>query len=169
MVPALAILGGVATLRADTPTPTPPAQPALSAADMQTRMTGLQTQISDDARHMLYLKEQAKKQKDVIKLSCVNDKLVQFKAQQNIADTTVDQLQVALAKNSDERNSLFAEYTSTAEAVKRLREEAASCIGAPELYKQESGNTYYHPDFPDDPHGTFGFEVEPPAYCSPFN
>src|SRR5438445_7094636 len=58
MVPtlgALAILGGVATLRADTPAPPPPTQPSkdtpaplppLSVAAMQTRMTALQTQIA---------------------------------------------------------------------------------------------------------------------------
>jgi hypothetical protein len=189
-VPALALLCGLATLHADTGTTDPTTKPNgngngsgngtgvdvavttnLSVSEMRIRIVGIQSQITDDARHVMFYKEQAKKQKDVIKLTCVNDKIVQLKAQQNIADTTADQLQVALNKNSDERNGLFGQFASTAEAIKRLREEAGGCIGIGELYKQESGNNFFHPDFPDDPNQRFplGWEIEPPGYCSPYD
>jgi len=162
----LAFLGGAAILHAQTP----PAKPVtLSASEMTLKAAGLQSQIQDDNRHVLYLKEQAKKAKDVIKLSCVNDKIVQLKAQMNIADQTNDQLQVALQKNSDDRSSLFTQLQTSADTVKRLREDAAACLGAPELYKQEAGTTFTGPLVPDDPtHSVFEVYTEPPAYASPY-
>jgi len=169
LLSVLAFLGGAALLHAQTPQ-TPAAKPVtLSVADMTLKAAGLQSQIADDNRHVLYLKEQAKKAKDVIKLSCVNDKIVQLKAQMNIADQTNDQLQVALQKNSDDRSGLFTQLQSSADTVKRLREEAAACLGAPELYKQEAGTTYTGPVVPDDPtHSVFEVYTEPPGYASPY-
>jgi hypothetical protein len=166
LLSVLAFLGGAAILHAQTP----PVKPVtLSLSDMTLKAAGLQSQIQDDNRHVLYLKEQARKAKDVIKLSCVNDKIVQLKAQMNIADTTNDQLQVALSKNSDDRVSLFTQLQGSADAVKRLREEAAACLGAPELYKQEAGTTYTHPPIVDDPTQTIlGTAIEPPGYASPY-
>lgn len=168
VLPALVFFGGLSLADVPATTPAKP-QVNLSVADMTTRAAGIQTQIQQDNRHVLYLKEQAKKAKDVIKLSCVNDKLVQLKAQMNIADATNDQLQVALVKNSDDRQGLFGQLQGLGENVKQLREQAAACIGEPELYKQEAGVTYTAPEVPDDPtQSPIGGELEPPAYASPY-
>jgi hypothetical protein len=167
LLSVLAFLGGAAILHAQTA----PAKPVVaSAQEMTLKAAGLQSQIQDDNRHVLFLKEQAKKAKDVIKLSCVNDKIVQIKAEMNIADSTNDQLQVALQKNSDDRVGLFTQLQTAADAVKRLREEAAVCLGEPELYKQEAGQSFTAPQVPDDPtvNPLGGGELEPPAYASPY-
>ncbi len=163
-------VGGAAVLRADT---SPPPPKPLSATDMISRAADIKTKIQADYQHMLYIKEQAKKAKDVIKLSCVNDKLVQVKARMNIADETNDQLQVALAHNSDDRVGLFSTLSETGNAVHLLREEAAACIGEPELYKQEAAASFTQPEVPDDPTNppeSSGAppELEPPAYASPY-
>lgn len=165
----LAFLGGVAILHADTAPP--PAK--LSSGEMATGAAGIRSKIQDDYQHTLHIKEQAKKQKDVIKLTCVNDKLVQMKAQMNIADSTNDSLQASLVNNGDDRQALYTQLSQTGEAVKRLREEAAVCIGEPELYKQEAGVSSTHPDVPDDPTNPpeQGGEMqppEPPGYASPY-
>lgn len=152
--------------------PAKPAEPPrLSVGDMRTRSLTLAKQITDDHRSVLHLRELAKKQKDVIKLTCVNDRLVQVKAQQNLADNQNDQLQDALGRETDERYSLFLQFSTTAEAIKRLREEATACVGEPELYKQESGGTAVdHPVLPDDPTvNPFVPELEPPAYATPYS
>jgi hypothetical protein len=98
---------------------------------------------------------------------------VQLKAQMNIADGQNDQLQASLANGSDDRQTLFTQLSATGEAVKRLREDAAACIGEPELYKQEAGLSFTHPDLPDDPtnppEANGGEMPEPPGYASPFN
>jgi hypothetical protein len=168
LLSVLAFLGGAAVLHADT-APTPAKSAQLSDSEMTLRAAGFESQIQDDNRHVLFLKEQAKKAQDVIKLSCVNDKIVQIKAEMNIADATNDQLQAALTKSAGDKNALFTQLSTSADAIKRLREGAAVCVGEPELYKQEAGRTYTHPDIPDDPTQTLpGGELEPPAYASPY-
>ena len=167
----LAFLGGATGLHADTAVP---AAKPLSAAEMSTRSAGIQSQIQDDYQHVLFTKEQARKQKDVIKLSCVNDKLVQLKAQMNIADSTNEQLQGSLTKNGDDREALFSQLSQTGASVHLLREEAAACIGEPELYKQEAAGSFTAPEVPDDPthppeNNGNGIEPpEPPGYASPY-
>jgi hypothetical protein len=170
----LVCVGGVTALHADT-TPGALDEPAvqkeenLSPAEMTSRTEKIRTGIVEDSRRMLYLREQAKKQKDVIKLSCVNDKIVQLKAEMNIAQTTGAQLDIAITADDENRKHLFVELTTTAESIKRLREEANACIGEPELYKQESGVEVTEPVIVDDPNvDPFGVGVEPPAYASPF-
>jgi len=142
----------------------------MTAADMKVKSEAIRTQITDDIRYVLHLKEVAKKKKDVIKLTCVNDRLVQLKAQQNIADGVGGELQGALERNSDERFNLYVQLDSTASEIKTLREQAAACIGEPELFKQESGVIVEKPEITDDPTvDPFGPEVEPPGYASPFD
>lgn len=143
----------------------------MSSAQMNVASAEIEVRLEEDSTGISHLQEVAKKQKDVIKLNCVNDRMVQAKAQRNIADDTRAQLNAALAKNSDERFTLFQQLEATASSVKTLHEQAKACVGELELYKQESGVTVDHPPIVDDPtvttppiEGTF----EPPAYTSPF-
>jgi hypothetical protein len=161
-------LGGGAMLHADTATTPAPAH-VLSSADMATKAATLRAQIGEDNQKVMALKEQARKLKDVIKLNCVNDKQIQVKAEMNIADLANDQLQGALQKNSDDRQPAFTQLVGAGDAIRRLREEAAACIGEPELFKQEQGGTVDSPDIVDDPTGQnpfLGGEIEPPDSAS---
>jgi hypothetical protein len=176
----LALVGTVTVIHADSAAPQPVPAPAgngnvstreISNTEMLATSARLDAQMKADLDQVMELKEIAKKQKDVIKLNCVNDRLIQVKAELNIADSTNQQLQVSLSRNSDDRKSLFQQYEQTASAVKSLRGDADSCIGAPDLMKQESGTTVDRPLIPDDPAYTppLGEEFEPPAYASPYN
>lgn len=161
----VAALGAGAVLHADTAAPAR----VLSVSEMTAKASALRTQIAEDGQKVLALKEQARKLKDVIKLNCVNDKQIQIKAEMNIADLANDQLQGALQKSSDERGAAFAQLTGAGEAIRRLREEAAACIGEPELFKQEQGGTTESPDIIDDPTQSNPFqggEIEPPDSAS---
>jgi hypothetical protein len=144
----------------------------LSLPEMVARAEALDLQIKADMRHVMHLQAKARQEKDVIKLNCINDKLVQLKAQVNIFDTARASLTAGLESSStaDDKQVAFAEVTSTGEAIKSLRAEADICVGEPELFKQESSTEVRRPEIPDDPgidpgKGTF----EPPAYASPFN
>ena len=197
MLSALALIGSASALADDKPADkTPPADKVpdkapkaptskadkvvpgtenvakLTGPEITVRGAKLRTQIQTDYRHILFLKDQAKKQKDIIKVNCVNDKLVEVKAQLNIADSINDQLQIALTKEGHERDAVFIQLAGSADSVRGLREEAGVCAGEPELFKDENGGAQsYHPPFPDNPgvKDTDGWnEIEPPGYASPY-
>jgi azurin len=154
-------LTSAAVLYADS---TPPPK-VMSASEMATKAAAIRAQIAEDNQKVLALKEQARKLKDVIKLNCVNDKQIQVKAEMNIADAASDQLQ----GNDDARQAAFTQLAGTGDAIRRLREEAAACIGEPELFKQEQGGTVDSPEIVDDPtqQNPFGGgELEPPDSAS---
>jgi hypothetical protein len=142
----------------------------LSIGDMAIRSAGIEAQIKDDYRHVLHQQSVARRAKDVIKLNCINDKLVQLKAQMYIFDGIHSSLTGALAGNNDERFALYGEVTLAGENIKRLRQEADVCAGEPELYKQENRPEWRGPQIPDDPTAgnPFNQGVEPPGYASPF-
>jgi hypothetical protein len=142
----------------------------LSVGDMSLRSATIEAQIKDDYRHVLHQQSVARRAKDVIKLNCINDKLVQLKAQMNIFDGIKSTLIGALSSNNDERFALFGEVTLAGENIKRLRQEADVCAGEPELYKQENRPSWTHPQVPDDPTSGDPFTqgIEPPGYASPF-
>lgn len=146
-----------------------PAGPAmtLSLADMAVRAHQLHEQTRADARHVQHLQQIARKEKDIIKLNCVNDKLVQLKPEMNIADAGEAQLE---GSRDSERMAIFEGISQAAETVRRLREEADQCIGEPISQGSESSNSFTGPQVPDDPtKGLTGGEIEPPGFVSPFN
>lgn len=165
--PVLAVALYVTALRADDSKPAKP----VSAAEMQAGAVRIDAECKADYREMLQLQAQARKQKDVIKLNCVNSRLVEVKAHMNLIDSTNQQLQLALQKNSDERNTLYASMVASQQSIATLRDEARGCVGEPEMFKQEAGGVeVQRPDLPDDPTigNPFVNEIEPPAYASPF-
>ena len=139
----------------------------LTLPDLQMRVRQLHEQTRGDARHIQHLQQIARKEKDIIKLNCVNDKLVQVKPQMNIADTQEAELEGA--KDTD-RMMIFEGISQAAENVRRLREEADQCIGEPIAQGSESSNSFTGPQIPDDPTKGFGGgPIEPPVYASPYN
>ncbi len=69
----VAFFAGTAVLRADNPTPE---APKLTNADVAVKAAGITTQIQEIDHQLMMLKARAVKLKDVIKVNCVNDKLV---------------------------------------------------------------------------------------------
>jgi len=139
----------------------------LTLPDLQMRVRQLHEQTRGDARHIQHLQQIARKEKDIIKLNCVNDKLVQVKPQMNIADSGEGELESA---RDAERMAVFDGITQAAENVRKLREEADQCIGEPTTAGGETSNTFTGPHVPDDPTKGFGGgEIEPPGYASPYN
>jgi hypothetical protein len=142
----------------------------LPAADVRARVQILHDQIRADARHIQHLQQVARQEKDVIKLNCVNDKLVQAKPEMNIADAKEQELE---SSGDAERMAVFETISQAADTLRKLREESDQCIGEPITFSGgESSNSFTGPRSPDDPtRGGFGgiHPIEPPAYASPFN
>jgi len=165
-----ALLVGV-TVQADTadkpaPKPTP--------AEVKAKIEATGKQITADNRHVLHLQAIARKEKDVIKLTCINDKLILIKAQMNVFDSAQAQLEGA-----DTSDGLIAsaveDVDKSGAEVKKLRGEAQQCAGELDMYKQESAADVEIPEL-DDPTQTGGNfdnesmepEVEVPGFASPF-
>lgn len=139
----------------------------LSLVDLQTRVNMLREQTRNDARHIQHMQAIARREKDIIKLNCVNDKLVQVKPQMNIADSAAAELG---SSREGERMMAFESVAQAAENIRRLREEADQCIGEPITTGGESSNSFTGPGAVDDPTKGFGHHpIEPPGYASPFN
>lgn len=144
---------------------------SLSVEDMQSQLTVAADKIKVDVRHVMHVREQARKQKDVIKLTCVNDKLIQLKAQQNIFGAAQVQLQAALTDGQGDRFGLFTQISEGADGIRKLREEADACLGEGDLSPSETDVDVTSPDIVDDPTKSgdvFQPGVEPPGYASPF-
>ncbi len=152
------------TVQAQTPPPTP-----LSGPDMVVRAGELKAQIDADSKSMRHLQAVARKEKDVIKLTCVNDTLVQAKAEQNLFDESDRQFTADLSTDAATARDDFDAMTASASNIANLRAVAEACVGVPELYKQESAATVDHPDL-DNPEMDSPFDpgIEPPAHASPF-
>lgn len=144
----------------------------LSPTEMSTRATELEAIVRADDRHVLHLQALARKDKDVIKLTCVNDKYVRLKAESNVFDAQKRDLLSSLERDS--RVVSFDAMSVAADGVHKAREEAERCMGEPELGDSESKNSFTPPDITDDPTKGTSFDVpggtfEPPAYASPYS
>ena len=178
---AAAFASSVTYAQAPAPGADPSAKPAgktasvkLTLPEMVARAETVEGQIKSDMRHVLHLQAKARQEKDVIKLNCINDKLVQLKAQANIFESAHTSLKAGLESGATEdKQGVFVEVTATGDSIKTLRAEADICVGEPELYKQESSSDVTKPAIVDDPTATdpFGSDgpFEPPAYASPYS
>ena len=86
--------------------------------------------MNDTLGHIQTLQQTARRQKDIIKLNCVTDKLVQAKVNVNIAEQAMTSLQETISK-SDEggRTHEFTRLTIVNQKVLVLGTEAENCIG----------------------------------------
>jgi hypothetical protein len=88
------------------------------------------SKMQDTLRRITELQEVAKKQKDIIKLNCVNDKLLQTKGHIAVNDQAMSSLNEAIARNdAPSRQHEFSRVTILYQKVLVLGTEAENCIG----------------------------------------
>jgi DNA polymerase III gamma/tau subunit len=157
---------------AGAPAPVAPPRSQLSSDEMKAKSIALAGQVRVDIQRVQHLQTVARQQKDVIKLSCVNDKFVKLKAETNIFDKANEELTQVL--DTDQRFTSFTRVERAADASHKVREEAEACAGEAEVGAAESQTTVTTPEIPDDP-TTGGMPggndpaIEPPGYASPFS
>jgi len=127
------------------PAPAPAPAPAAPAGDVDISMKQRSTLSSQEMLgqgkeyframnetlgHIQTLQETARRQKDIIKLNCVTDKLVQAKVNINIAEQAMTTLHETIAKNDEGgRTHEFTRLTIVNQKVLILGTEAENCIG----------------------------------------
>jgi hypothetical protein len=86
--------------------------------------------MNDVLKRVQSLQDQSKRQKDIIRLNCVTDKLVQVKVNLNISEQSMAGLQESISR-ADEggRTHEFTRLTIINQKVLVLGAEAENCIG----------------------------------------
>jgi hypothetical protein len=81
-------------------------------------------------REVLQRVEEARKERDLVKLNCVNEKLTQVKALLRIAEQSYIALQEAVARAAEDgAQHEFAKIEIAKQRVTELRAESEQCIG----------------------------------------
>ena len=137
----LVLLAGGSALAqpAATPAVTPPAgdvdvsvkqRATLSPQEMLGQGKEYFRTMNETTGHIQTLQETARRQKDIIKLNCVTDKLVQAKVNINIAEQSMTTLQESIARSDEgSRSHEFTRLTIVNQKVLVLGTEAENCIG----------------------------------------
>jgi hypothetical protein len=141
-------------------------------AQMITNADGLLVKMREILKRVVQLQGIARKQKDVIKLNCVNDKLLQVKQLVNIGESNKTNLEEAVARDDESgRYDYYSNITIANEQVQTLGAEAEQCIGQDLSFLGPTETTVEGGDEPDDPTslGEPDFPaVEPVPVSSPF-
>ncbi len=144
----------------------------ISPNNMTAQADGYLKKMRDVLNRVVELQTIARKQKDVIKLNCVNDKLLQIKQLLNIGESNRTSLGEAIARDDESgRYDFFSNVTITHEQVVVLGSEAEQCIGEDLSFLGPTETTVEGGNEPDDPTKGEepGFpEVEPLPVASPY-
>ena len=86
--------------------------------------------MNDVLKRIQALQDQAKREKDIIRLNCVTDKVVQVRVNISIAEQSMAALQEAVTRADEgERTHEFTRLTIVNQKVQVLGAEAENCIG----------------------------------------
>jgi hypothetical protein len=105
-------------------------RPSLSPAEMMTQARDYRTRMEQIVRQMDTLIEQARRQKDVIRLNCLYDRIGQLKANVTIADGALQSLAEANARHDE--GAAAHEYTRITivhQKAQVLSGEGQACVG----------------------------------------
>lgn len=130
------------------------------------RAVALQNRMRDDLAQIVQLKSRAARTRDILKMNCVNDKLVQANPVMNVADRLV--LGVEAASTHADGAGVLDRLGGSAEEMRQLREGAQNCVDSSTL-GTETSNSFSHPEL-SAILGTYpvaGGYIEPPIYASP--
>jgi hypothetical protein len=105
-------------------------RPVLTAQDMLSQSKEYFKGMQDVVKRITELQGQSKRQKDIIRLNCVTDKLVQSRVNVTIAEQSMTALQESIGR-ADEggRAHEFTRLTIINQKVLVLGAEAENCIG----------------------------------------
>lgn len=152
-------------------------QANLSPREMASEADRLVGEMESMHVRVLELQGAARKSKDVIKLNCVNEKLLAVKQLLNIGEAAQNDLTEAIA-GGDNAGQLhyYGQVRLSHERTTIERDEAEGCIGEEIVFVGPTQVTTDGPaiaddptDDPVDPFDTINaFEIERPAFATPF-
>ena len=104
--------------------------PTLTPADMVNQSKEYFTGMGAVVKRIQTLQDQAKREKDIIRLNCVTDKLVQARVNVNIGEQSMATMQESIARNdAGAQTHEFTRLTIVNQKVTVLGAEAENCIG----------------------------------------
>ncbi len=110
----------------------------VAPADCEARIEHALEQMHQQAGAMEKIATQARNEKDIVKLDCVNAKLNQAKGLVRISETAATDLHEASARNDeDTAHSAFTKASIAGRKVSQLRQEAEQCIGQLAYYTDD--------------------------------
>ncbi len=153
--------GGPATEHGEVEVPMK-ARANIPVADMTQQANAYIAKMNAIVKRMVQLQEIARREKDVIKLNCVNDKLLQLKQLLNIADQANNNMQEAIARgDEDSRYHEFGRVTIAYQQAQVLNGEAENCIGEELAFLGPTQVTVFEPNEPENPTVPPGPEIPP--------
>jgi hypothetical protein len=147
-------------------------RPTLTPEEMLTQSKEYQKTIGEVLKRVQALQDQSKQAKDIIRLNCVTDKLVQVRVNASIADQSMAALQEAMTRADEgQRTHEFTRLTIVNQKVLVLGAEAENCIGEDLSFvgatridvEIDPGIPQYDPTQPPAP----GIDIERPGEASP--
>jgi hypothetical protein len=105
-------------------------QPMLAPADMMSQSKDYFKTMGEVVKRIQVLQDQAKREKDIIRLNCVTDKLVQARVNVSIGEQSMAGLQDSVTRaDAGESTHEFTRLTIVNQKVTVLGAEAENCIG----------------------------------------
>jgi len=129
--------------------------------------------VKGGARHVLKMVEQAQKNKDVLLLNCLNEKLAGLKALLKVVEDADMAMQEAMAReNNDLANHEFQKVTMAQQQASQLVVEAEACV--PEVGVSYAGHGRWSVDMPEEQDDADDYLSDPSGFerapeKSPFN
>jgi hypothetical protein len=125
---------------------------SLSAAEQLTQGRAFLDGMKDSLARVSKLADEARKDKDVIRLNCINEKLVAVRGLLSIAETSFTALEDAVEKDdTEERNHEFTKISIASTKVNELKTEAELCAGEVTIYSGDTVvDTTVDPSVPED-------------------
>lgn len=142
-----------------------PQRSSVSGQDMLKQGREYRANMDKVVAELQAMVEQARKQKDIIRLNCVMDKLAQVKVSMNIGDEAMQKLQESVSRNDD--GASLHEYTRMTivnQKVQVLQNEGQTCVGAELNY---IGATRVEVEAPNLPEGVTDPSLDPPPIERP--
>ncbi len=129
-----------------------PDQVTLAPADMLADAERLIDDMRATLTRAVEVQTQAREKKDIIRLNCVNDKVMQIKELLNIADEARNELMAAVtAGDEDTRYHHHNQVKIASESATSLLADTDACVGEELSFLGPTDVDAEGPDHPDDP------------------
>lgn len=127
----------------------------------------IQTRGSQISRRVATMLDESRRERDIIRVTCLNDKLTQVNANVRTLELRVDALREAVqGDNVERRNHEYIVITVLGQKFEILEQEANQCIGQ-DIFETGATRveTVVDPSTPDEDPNVM---VEPPTVPAPF-
>jgi len=102
----------------------------LTPEEQRTEALQVQERGTQLSRRVLAMLDEARRERDIIRVTCLNDKLTQINAHRRTLESRLENLQEAVdVGDESRRNHEFTVITVIGQHFRTLEQEAASCIG----------------------------------------